>query len=489
VIFALPRAPLEIIITPSHRIPSHRTESPIVGSNDTPTPRRCLSVIDAIAIIVGMVIGSMIFKAPSWVAGNSSSVGEFVAFWIAGGVISLIGALCYAELAATYPDAGGDYHYLSRAFGPSLSFLFAWARLTVIQTGSIALQAFVIGDYAAAVLNLGPATSATVAALVVVALTLLNIAGIRESKWAQIVLTTCEVLGVCLLIVAGFSIARGENLTGPVAVAGGSTFNLGAIGMAMVFVLLTYGGWNEAAYLSAEVRGERGVAAALFWSIGIVMAVYVLANLAMVAGMGLDGVAHSNAVGADLAGRAFGPIGARVISLMVVISAASTANATVITGARTNYALGRDFPLLARLGRWDARGGTPTNGLIVQGLIALALVLFGGLARSGFEAMVAYTTPVFWFFFLLATASIIVLRRRDPNTPRPFRVPLYPVTPILFMIVCGYMFYSSVMYAGVWSLIGLAVLAAGVLLLAFAKPAPRPDDAQRRGFEPVMAKG
>src|SRR5215210_6713992 len=143
-------------------------------TNNAGTPRRCLSVIDGVAIIVGMVIGSMIFKAPSWVAGNSSSVTQFVGFWISGGVVSLVGALCYAELAATYPDAGGEYHYLSRAFGPSLGFLFAWARLAVIQTGSIAIQAFVIGDYAAALLNLGPTTSATVAALVVVALTLLN---------------------------------------------------------------------------------------------------------------------------------------------------------------------------------------------------------------------------------------------------------------------------------------------------------------------------
>jgi basic amino acid/polyamine antiporter, APA family len=452
-------------------------------------PRRCLSVVDAIAMIIGMVIGSMIFKAPSWVAGNSSgSVALFVGFWVAGGVISLIGALCYAELAATYPDAGGDYHFLSRAFGPSIGFLFGWARLAIIQTGSIAIQAFVIGDYAARLLPFGPSASATVAAGVVVLLTVLNIAGIREGKWAQIVLTSCEVLGVCLLVVAGFTVAaRGGDASAVAATAtGAGGVNFAAIGMAMVFVLLTYGGWNEAAYLSAEVRGTRGIAAALFWSIGIVTAVYVLANVAMVAGMGLGGVAKSDAIGADVAGAAFGPFGASLISVIVVIAAMSTANATVITGGRTNYALGRDFPLFGMLGRWDARGGTPTNGLILQGIIALALVLFGGLARSGFEAMVAYTTPVFWFFFLLATTSLLVLRQRDPDVPRPFQVPLYPLTPILFMAVCAYMFYSSIRYAGVWSLIGLAVLAAGAPLLLFAKRAPRE---RQRGFEPVMAKG
>ncbi len=477
-------------------------------------PRRCLSLLDAIAIVVGIVIGSMIFKAPSWVAGFSPNVGWFIAFWVLGGVVSLIGALCYAELAATYPDAGGDYHFLTRAYGPSVGFLFAWARLAIIQTGSIAIQAFVIGDYAATLLPIGPilepvarvhavldrliavffdngrdASSAIYAAVVVVLLTALNIAGIRQGKWAQVVLTTCEVIGVLLLIAAGFALMSrgGAAPVDPVAAATGATsFSFGAAGMAMVFVLLTYGGWNEAAYLSAEVRGRRGIATALLLSIGLVTVIYVLANVAMVAGLGLDGLANSSAVGADLAGGAFGSFGAVLISLIVVIAAASTTNATIITGARTNYALGRDFPLLARLGQWDDRGNTPTNALVVQGLISLILVVLGGISISGFKAMVDYTTPVFWFFFLLATGSLLVLRQREPNVERPFRVPLYPLTPILFIAVCGYMFYSSVMYAGVWSLVGLGVLAAGVPLLAFAKPARR--DVQP-GFEPVMAEG
>jgi amino acid transporter len=451
-------------------------------------PRRCLSLLDAVAIIVGIVIGSMIFKAPSWVAGFSPSVGWFVGFWVLGGVVSLVGALCYAELAATYPDAGGDYHFLTRAYGPSVGFLFAWARLAIIQTGSIAIQAFVIGDYAATLAPIGAASSAIYAALVVVLLTALNIAGIRQGKWAQILLTACEVIGVVLLVVAGFTLAsRGGPAGVDATAAGGATLSIGGAGMAMVFVLLTYGGWNEAAYLSAEVRGRRGIAKALLLSIGLVTAIYVLANLAMVAGLGLDGVAKSGAVAADLAGGAFGAFGGVLISIIVVIAAASTTNATIITGARTNYALGRDFPLLARLGQWSDRGGTPTNALVVQGFIALVLVVLGGISISGFKSMVDYTTPVFWFFFLLATASLLVLRRREPNVERPFTVPLYPVTPILFMAVCGYMFYSSVRYAGIWSLVGLAVLAAGVPLLAFARPARAREP--QRDFEPVMADG
>lgn len=451
-------------------------------------PSRCLSVVDAVAITVGIVIGSMIFKAPSWVAASSPGVGYFIGFWVAGGIVSLIGALCYAELAATYPDCGGDYHFISRAFGGHVGFLFAWARLAVIQTGSIAIQAFVIGDYATKLFDFGPASPGVYAAAVVILLTLLNVLGLRQGKWTQIVLTGAEVIGVLLLIAVGFWLAgsRGAAPAQPSAAEGGLSF--AAAGMAMVFVLLTYGGWNEAAYLSAEVRGRRGIAAALFWSIGVITAIYVLANLALVAGLGLDGVAGSEAVAADLFGVAFGPGGAAMMSVIVVLAALSTMNATIFTGARTNYALGRDFPLLARLGQWEPRGNTPANALIVQGVIALTLVVFGGLAPSGFKAMVEFTTPVFWFFFLLAACSLFVLRWREPGAERPFRVPLYPITPILFVLVCGYMLYSSIMYHGLWALVGVAVLAAGVPVMLLAGPGRRPV-AEPGRLEPVLGKG
>lgn len=462
-------------------------------------PRRSLSVLDAIAITVGMVVGSFIFEAPALVAGSTTGPGQFITLWVVGGLISLIGALCYAELAATYPDAGGDYHFLCRAYGANTGFLFAWARLAVIQTGSIAIQAFIIGKYASAVLPLGPYSMSIYAAAVVVILTGLNISGVRQGKWTQVLLTTCEVIGVLLLIVAGFWLA-GRDGAAPQAAAGvaAATTNASAIGMAMVFVLITYGGWNEAAYLSAEVRGRRGIATALFWSIGVVTAIYVLANVALLMGLGRPAMAASSAVAADLLGKAFGPIGATLISVIVVIAAASTANASIFTGARSNYAMGRDFPLLSRLGQWDDRGGTPTNALLVQAVITLALVLFGTLMRDGVRTMIDYTTPIFWAFLLLVGASLFILRRREPNIERPFRTPFYPLTPLLFCAACAYMLWSSLSYAYMlWTLdkyeplgvvLGLVVLAAGLPLLLFAKR-DHSSHARREGFEPVMAKG
>jgi amino acid transporter len=191
-------------------------------------------------------------------------------------------------------------------------------------------------------------------------------------------------------------------------------------------------------------------------------------------------MAGSMTIAADVMRARFGAVGAKVVSVIVVLAAATTANATIITGARSNYALGRDFPLLAPLSRWRDQSNTPTTALIVQGVIALALVIFGSLKRNGLQSMVDYITPVFWVFFLLTGISLFVLRVRDRNAERPFRVPLYPITPLLFCAVCGYMLWSSINYAGRYSWVGLLVLAAGVPLLLAARP--RATMIDRRGF-------
>ena len=444
-------------------------------------PRRCLSVASAASIVVGIVIGAGIFQFPSLVAMNVSSATWLIALWVAGGVISLVGALCYAELASTYPDAGGDYHFIGRAFGPQVAFLYAWARMTVIQTGSIAVIAFVIGEYAAAALPLGPQSTAIYAGLAVILLTGLNLAGVRLGAGAQLVATGAVITGLLMVVFAGFT-ATPPAASGAAATGGGGGGGASAIGLAMVFVLLTYGGWNEAAYLSAEVRSRAGIVWALLIGIAIVTTVYLLMNLAMLHALGLGGMAGSMTIAADVMRTRFGEGGAKLVSVLVVLAAITTANATIITGARSNYALGRDFPLLAPLSRWRERGSTPTTALIVQGVLALLLVGFGSLRRNGLQSMIDYITPVFWAFFLLTGASLFVLRRRDPGIERPFKVPLFPVTPLLFCLVCAYMLQSSIRYAGWYSWVGLAVLLAGVPLLLAARPRATMNGAEPRGF-------
>ncbi len=423
-------------------------------------PRPTLSLADAIGIIVGIVIGAGIFKTPALVAGNVDSVATLVLAWILGGLISLIGALCYAELASAYPDAGGDYHFLTRAFGPRLSFLFAWGRLTVIQTGSIALLAFVLGDYASAVLPLGAYSTPLYAAVVVAVLTLLQLAGAPKAALAQNLLTAIEILGVLLVAFVG--------LLGPSAAtaAAAATSTSAGFGLVMVFVLLTYGGWNEASYVSAEVHEPgRNMVRALVLSILVVTTLYVVVNVALVRGLGLAGLAASKAPAADLLERMTGRGTAVLVSVMVVVSTLTSINATIFTGARSAYAVGRDFTPFRVLGRWHAGRQTPVNALVVQAIIALLLIGVGALTRRGFETMVEYTAPVFWTFILLAGIALFILRRREPARPRPFRVPFYPLTPIVFCATSAYLLYSSLAYTGFGALLGVAVVAAGGVVL------------------------
>lgn len=425
-------------------------------------PRASLRPTDVVALVVGLVVGAGIFRTPSLVAAQAGSEGAFVAAWILGGLVSLAGALCYAELASAFPSPGGEYHFLARAFGPRVAFLFAWARLGVILTGSVALLAFVFGDYASRLLSLGPHSSWIYAGAMAAALTGLNLLGVKPGTRAQTLLTAAEVAGLLAIAVIGLGASRPpEAAAAPSAPAASPGW-----GMMMVLVLLTYGGWNDAAYASAEVRGgRRAVAWALIAGLGIVTALYLLVNLAYVRALGLPAMGRSDAVAADLLRGAVGETGARLISVLVAVSALTSANATLLLGARGGYALGRDYRLFSALGRWDVAERGPVNALLAQGAITLALIAVGALTRRGVETMVDYVSPVFWIFFVLSAASLLVLRKREPDAPRPFRVPLYPLTPLLFCGAGLYLLYASLAHTGAGALLGLGVLAAGAVVL------------------------
>jgi len=431
-------------------------------------PKQAVSFFDALAVTVGIVIGAGIFGTPSLVASFAGSEMQVYAVWIAGGVVSLIGALVYAELTTTYPHTGGEYHYLTRAYGNRLAFLFAWARLSVVQTGSIAAFAFVCGDYLGGMLPLGAYSSAIYAVLIVSILTGINIRGVREGTGTQNLLTSVEVLGVLIVIAAGFIAVAPPA---PVEPAATTSATVSSVGWMMMFVLFTYGGWNEAAYVSGELYdARRNMIRVLVGGIAVITFLYVLVNIGYLHALGLKGVADSKVIAADVMRKAFGDVGAAAISVFVAISALTSANATIFTGARTSYAFGCDFPALGFLGRWSPRTSTPVNALIVQALVALALVMLGMTTRSGLQTMIDYTAPVFWFFFLLTGAALFVLRAKEPGVHRPFRVPLYPITPILFCLTCAYLLYSSLAYARVGALAGVGVVAVGALLLIFVKP-------------------
>jgi basic amino acid/polyamine antiporter, APA family len=434
------------------------------GNQNKVVPRQLLSVGDGIFLTIGMIVGALIFRAPSTVAGATSSTAEFLFAWVLGGLVSLCGALVYAELASRHPDTGGEYMFLTRGMGRGVAFVFAWARMTVIQTGAIAAVAFVFGDYASQVVSFGKHSSAIWAAIAVAVLTLLNLAGTLQK-----VMEVALIAGLVAFAVAGLMVAGTPK---PAAGGGGS---LGQFGFAMIFVLLAFGGWNEAAYLAGEVRDSgRNMMRILVWGVLSVTALYLLVNLAYLAVLGHGGVKESKAVAADVMRAIAGDKGALLLALLVCVSVFTTMNAAIFTGARTTYALGRDFRFFGKLGAWRESGSTPANALILQGLITLVLVGASALTPDGFSAMVAYTSPVFWTFFLLTALTLFVFRRREQSMPA-FRVPLYPVIPIAFCLACVWMLYSSINYVrfavqfGTPVLAGLVIMALGIPLYFFVK--------------------
>lgn len=467
-------------------------------------PKRQLTLFDSTCIIVGIIIGAFFYETTPDIAkciagvverlpetapalanwADSSAIGGWllsapvllVGVWVLGGVVSLIGALCYAELATAYPKQGGDYVYLTRAFGRWLGFLFAWAQLWVVRPGSIGALAFVFGRYAnelvpldriASTLRVDPLMMYAVASVVV--LTAINMLGVREGKWTQNALTTVKVIGLSAVFVAGFVFRSPDASSAvPTAVPGFLDFRL-----AMILILITYGGWNEMAYVGAEVRDpRRNILRALVLGTVAVTAIYALGNWAFIHALGFEGFCNSKAVATAVLDLV-GPWGGRFISVLICISALGAINGMVFTGARIYYAMGTEHRLYAWLGRWDERKGTPIPSLLIQAVITLALTIGFGMYEGGFKSLVNFTTPVFWIFFLLIGLSLFVLRWREPQVERPYRVPLYPVIPILFCLSSLFMVHASVKYAwdnrsyeALWS-IGVMVVG---LLLCFLDP-------------------
>ena len=479
------------------------------GPSPTVAPRRQLTLFDSTSIIMGIIIGATIYESSPWIASNVRGLGGLVLAWLLGGVCSLVGALCYAELATTYPEAGGDYVYLTRAFGRPIGFWFAWTQLWVIRPGSIGAFAFVFAHYAQKLqpLPFGDTPSMLLyAAGSVIVLSLINILGVPEGKWTQNLLTVAKVLGLAGIVIVGLTLTA-PGASRPVIEPAGTGWHdmIGQFGVAMIFVLYAYGGWNEMAYVAAEVRNPRqNISRALILGTVGVTAIYLLVTLAFVHALGLAGLRRSDAVAADVLQLGLGQRGGKLVSLLICISALGGTNGMIFTGARIYYAMGRDHRLYAWLGRWSPRFGTPVVSLLIQAAITLGLIIGFGLTASGFVQMVKFTSPPFWAFLVLVGLSVFVLRWREgkggqspfvrstrragtdrrlvpangdgplfpDGTTRSYRVPGYPVTPLLFCLYSGYMVYTSLAYAyrertweAVWS---VEILLMGAVLSIFA---------------------
>ncbi len=482
-----------------------------------------LGMWDAVSVIVGIIIGASIFRSPADILGNITgtiSAGGLIltlppwlitlALWALVGFLSFVGALCYAELATTYPTGGGDYGFISRAYGPGPGFMFAWSEMSIIRTGgSISAMAYIFSDYANSVLPLkalGPWSGFAYAAVAVVALTLVNVLGVRIGKWMQHLLTSVKLIGLLAIIIAGALYFLWPRTAADVVTE--STPVVGyppSLAVAAVFVFYAYGGWNEAGYVAAELRDrKRNIVRSLMVGVGIVTIAYLAVNAAYLAALGAEPIRRSKVVAADVMALPLGKTGATLISVLIMISALGAINGLLFTGSRLYAAFGSRERLFAWLAA--RRGSTPYGALAVQAFFSLALMSLFELGQfwkpwlaeslsavgvdlperfsrkaGGFDDVVGATAPVFWLYFLLSGYSLLVLRSRDPLAERPFRVPLYPLTPLLFCAACSFMLYESTKYALTLGPGELMTVAAFVLLGVplYARSGPTQDQQPR----------
>ena len=425
-------------------------------------PKKELSLFDSTCIIVGIIIGAGIFQMAPDIAKGAYCWWGVLVIWLAGGVISFFGALGYAELASAYPQEGGDYVYLSRAYGRWAGYLFGWIQLVIVRPGDIAVMAFAFAMYGRTIYDpfansLIPYGQRIYAGAAVVILTVINILGVKEGKWTQNILTIVKALGLLAIV--------GVAVIGPAGSPTSAAFEPLPMSLAMIFVLFTFGGWNEMAYVAAEVKNpHRNIVRSLVLGTASVTVIYLLVNGAFLYTLGYTGMATSQAVATDCVSTVFPEIGGGLISALVCISALGALNGLIFTGARISYAIGAEHRCFGVLGRWHGRTGTPVWALSVQGVIAVALIIIFG----SFVDTILYTATAVYTFYLATSLSVIVLRYKEPEAERPYRVSGYPVTTLVFCAVCAFLIYSSVSYA--WyekraSIILLfAVLSVGVFL-------------------------
>ena len=435
-------------------------------------------MFDSTCIIVGIIIGAGIYETSPLIASNVDSAVALILLWALGGIIALAGAMCYAELATAYPSDGGDYIYLTKAYGQRLGFVFAWAEYWIIRPGNVGMMAFVFARFAHDLAPLRPATDGVrfdyvvYASGAIILLTALNLLGVRAGKFTQNALTTTKVIALLVVFSVGMFLATPSPITvlseaPSLSPAPTSWENYR---FALILVLFTYGGWNEMSYVAAEVRDpRRNIFRALAIGTVAVTLIYLLVNLAFIRALGLQGTGESQAVAADVLRLRFGPNAGRMMSTFICLSCLGAINGLLFTGSRVFYAAGTDHDIISYLGQWSGRFDSPIRAFILQLIVTLGLIVGFG-SEQGFERLLRSTTPVYWFFATSVGLSLFVLRQRDPATERPHRVVLYPLTPLLFCASSAFMLYSSATYAyaaeerSVESLWTVAILLGGLVV-------------------------
>lgn len=434
--------------------------------------KRDLGIWGAASIVVGTVIGSGIFLVPKSMVQNVGSAEMVIFVFIFGGLLSLAGALTYGELSAAMPEAGGEYVYLREAYGPFFAFLYGWTQMWVAKSGSIATLATAFFAYMA---NFFPGMEAVLAktelpllgvltitvgqiyAMVVIGLLgWLNYFGVKVGGKVQVAVTVVKVGLIAVLIVVGLTFSGGttSNFTTTVPAAGG----VAGFFAALVAALWAYDGWNNVSMVSSEVKNpQKNLPLALVFGTVAVMAIYILANLAYFYVLPAEGVAGSDRVAAEMMRRVWGAGGANAVSIAAMISIFAALNGSILTGSRVPYAMARDGLFFKAIGQVHPKYFTPANSIMAMSAWSMVLVLSGG-----YDQLFTYVIFASWILYGMATASVLVLRRKRPDMPRPYKAVGYPVVPIIFVLVAAALIVSTLQKSPRESLMGLGIMATGI---------------------------
>jgi amino acid transporter len=421
--------------------------------------RRELGLLDSTMINVGTMIASAIFIVPASIAAQVPGSGPMILVWVAGGVVSLLGALSVAELGAAYPEAGGQYAYLREAYGPLWAFLYGWANLLVINPASIAAIAVGFARYLGFFVPLSPLLIQGVAVLSIAGLTVLNCLGVRLGATTQNVLTFLKMGALAALIAAAFVLPGGSTANfEPLWPAGPAGTWIGPFGLAMVGVLWAYDGWIETTYVGSEVKDPgRNLPRSIILSTVIVIAFYVLASVAYSYVLSPARMAGSTLVASDAAQVTLGALGAGFVAAAILVSTLGANNGIILTAARIPYAMARGGLFFRAQGIVHPRFATPVVALLTQGVIASVLALTGT-----YDQLFIYVVFAQFVFYALSAGAVMLLRRRAPEVPRPYRTWGYPVTPLVFIAFALWLVGNTIAESPRESAVGAGLILLGL---------------------------
>ncbi len=423
-----------------------------------PHLKKALSRWDSVAIITAIVIGVGIFRVPAEVAKYLQSPILMLIAWFLGGMISLLGALCYAELSSSFPKTGGNYVYLRESYGKWAAFLFGWTELLVIRAGSIAAIAFISAEYLRSLLSIDTFFIKPLAILIVLVLSLINIFGLSCGKKIHNILTVINISVLVSIILFGIISQKGNisHFQPTTFVLDKNILSL--LGVALIPILWTYGGWHENTFVAEETRdAARTLPQALTMGVSLITVLYLAANFLYIYLMPVTKMANSPLIGSDVFYILYGATGRKIFEMVAVVASLGSINAMIITGSRITYAMAKDNAVFAYIEKISARYGTPYRAIIINAVWASVLILLGTFAKLLF-----FTGILVWLFFALAVVGIFILRRKFPAIERPYRIWGYPATPAIFILVCAVLFVNTLIFNPVPSFAGLCLLASGI---------------------------